>query len=237
MILSRLAAAVREQNWFAVALEFVIVIAGVVVGFQISVWSEARADASDYRDSLSEIERQIRADIDEIDYQLGRVAEVGALADDVFPALEACRTPEGGVEAINRLIVQLANDIVPTYDGRGVGRLLGSERLRAQADDAVLAALERYDAAMAEESSQLSVNFQLLWAQHVIHDPLMGANLDPGEDQTPFMLSVPMEQACRDVSFKRRLAVTHAFFRTLGFRLSDFRAVASETLLAVGPER
>ena len=33
MILSRLMKAVREQNWFAVTLEFLIVILGVVIGF------------------------------------------------------------------------------------------------------------------------------------------------------------------------------------------------------------
>lgn len=45
MILSRLSRAVREQNWFAVALEFIIVIAGVVIGFQVTEWASARADA------------------------------------------------------------------------------------------------------------------------------------------------------------------------------------------------
>ena len=47
MILSRITKAVREQNWFAVAIEFVIVIAGVVIGFQISAWaSERQAEAA-----------------------------------------------------------------------------------------------------------------------------------------------------------------------------------------------
>lgn len=44
MILSRLTKAVREQNWFAVALEFVIVISGVAIGFQITAWNETRQD-------------------------------------------------------------------------------------------------------------------------------------------------------------------------------------------------
>jgi hypothetical protein len=38
MILARLSAAIRQQNWFAVVLEFVIVILGVVIGFQITEW-------------------------------------------------------------------------------------------------------------------------------------------------------------------------------------------------------
>ncbi|WP_300528866.1 hypothetical protein [Maricaulis sp.] len=44
MILSRLTQAFRDQNWFAVALEFVIVISGVAIGFQITAWNEARQD-------------------------------------------------------------------------------------------------------------------------------------------------------------------------------------------------
>jgi len=42
MILQNLSKAVREQNWFAVFLEFVIVIAGVVIGFQITARNAER---------------------------------------------------------------------------------------------------------------------------------------------------------------------------------------------------
>ena len=43
-ILGRLSHAVREQNWFAVVLEVLIVIVGVVVGFQVTGWGQTRAD-------------------------------------------------------------------------------------------------------------------------------------------------------------------------------------------------
>jgi hypothetical protein len=44
MILARLTQAVRQQNWFAVVLEFIIVIAGVVIGFQVTAWNEGRTN-------------------------------------------------------------------------------------------------------------------------------------------------------------------------------------------------
>ncbi len=47
MILARLSRAVREQNWFAVVLEFFIVIVGVVIAFQVTAWNEARQDRAD----------------------------------------------------------------------------------------------------------------------------------------------------------------------------------------------
>jgi hypothetical protein len=44
MILDNLTRAFKTQNWFAVATEFVIVIAGVVIGFQINAWNEGRIE-------------------------------------------------------------------------------------------------------------------------------------------------------------------------------------------------
>ena len=46
MILARLSHAIRQQNWFAVVLEFVIVIAGVVIGFQVTAWNTEQEAAA-----------------------------------------------------------------------------------------------------------------------------------------------------------------------------------------------
>jgi hypothetical protein len=71
MILSRLSKAVREQNWFAVVLEFVIVIAGVVIGFQVTAWNAARVDQARetayierLRDDFVDIENTTRGGIE-----------------------------------------------------------------------------------------------------------------------------------------------------------------------------
>ena len=42
MILRRVIEHVREQNWTAIAIDFVIVVAGVFVGIQVANWNEAR---------------------------------------------------------------------------------------------------------------------------------------------------------------------------------------------------
>lgn len=54
-ILGRLAQAVREQNWFAVVLELLIVVLGVVIGFQITAWGQARSDAAREASYLGQI--------------------------------------------------------------------------------------------------------------------------------------------------------------------------------------
>ncbi len=42
MILRRLADAMREQNWFTVALEILIVVIGILIGLQVDGWYEQR---------------------------------------------------------------------------------------------------------------------------------------------------------------------------------------------------
>jgi len=44
MLLRRVTEHVRNQNWFAVALDFVIVVVGVFIGIQVANWNEAQAD-------------------------------------------------------------------------------------------------------------------------------------------------------------------------------------------------
>lgn len=44
MFLGRIARALREQNWAAVAVELAIVVLGVVIGFQVTAWGNERAD-------------------------------------------------------------------------------------------------------------------------------------------------------------------------------------------------
>ncbi|MBI1237001.1 MAG: hypothetical protein GC188_10005 [Alphaproteobacteria bacterium] len=88
MILARLSHAIRQQNWFAVVLEFVIVIAGVVIGFQITAWNERQAERELGRTYqaliVGEIERQ-RAAYERMIINAERIiseVEVVALAID-----------------------------------------------------------------------------------------------------------------------------------------------------------
>lgn len=42
MLLRRISQHVKEQNWFAVFLDFIIVVVGILIAFQITNWNEAR---------------------------------------------------------------------------------------------------------------------------------------------------------------------------------------------------
>lgn len=55
MILQRISENVRSQNWFAVTVEFVIVVVGVFMGLQVQDWNEARKERVEEHSLLSRL--------------------------------------------------------------------------------------------------------------------------------------------------------------------------------------
>jgi len=60
LIVQRISQAIREQNWVAVALEFLIVVSGVVIGFQITAWNQLQAERKQGETNLALIVQEIR---------------------------------------------------------------------------------------------------------------------------------------------------------------------------------
>ena len=59
MILRRITANFRKQDWTAVVVELVVVVLGVFIGLQASNWNAARADASLGRDYVKRLTRDL----------------------------------------------------------------------------------------------------------------------------------------------------------------------------------
>ncbi len=64
MILRSVMKHLRDQNWFAVLLDFLIVVVGVFIGIQVANWNEARANRSIAMGHLSEIAEDIQTHLD-----------------------------------------------------------------------------------------------------------------------------------------------------------------------------
>ena len=62
MILRRLKAHVEKENWFAVFLDFCIVVLGVFIGLQVANWNETRANDRREKQVLQEILDDLRED-------------------------------------------------------------------------------------------------------------------------------------------------------------------------------
>ena len=67
MILSRVIAHVREQDWTAIGIDFLIVVLGVFLGIQLGNWNAARIDQKRESVFFSGLARDVRSDVAEID--------------------------------------------------------------------------------------------------------------------------------------------------------------------------
>ncbi len=66
MILRRITEHVKAQNWFAVAIDFVIVVVGVFIGIEVSNWNAALAD----RNREQVLIERVAADFEAIESRL-----------------------------------------------------------------------------------------------------------------------------------------------------------------------
>ncbi|WP_304074935.1 hypothetical protein [Maricaulis maris] len=89
MILARITKALRDQNWLAVALEFIIVIAGVVVGFQVSAWNEARQERGLEQAYLERLLTEFEVISDELDDAGGDLDDAREQAERFLAAFDA----------------------------------------------------------------------------------------------------------------------------------------------------
>lgn len=89
MLLRRVMQHVKEQNWTAVGIDFVIVVIGVFVGIQVANWNDARKERAAEQRYLIELARDLTADVAELQrgrrHKLGRLATSEAILLAVVP--------------------------------------------------------------------------------------------------------------------------------------------------------
>ncbi|MFY0638554.1 hypothetical protein [Maricaulis maris] len=89
MILARITKALKDQNWLAVSLEFVIVIAGVVIGFQVSAWNESRQERGLEQAYLERLASELEAVSDELHDFGGDLDDARDQAEHFLAAFDA----------------------------------------------------------------------------------------------------------------------------------------------------
>lgn len=76
MLLRRVIVHFRNQEWTAIALDFMIVVVGVFIGIQVSNWNEARAHRAEERGFLAQLRNELNDSVNVIDFQSRYVSEV-----------------------------------------------------------------------------------------------------------------------------------------------------------------
>lgn len=174
MILSRIAKAIREQNWFAIAIEFVIVILGVVIGFQISAWNEARRERAEEAGFLHALSADTRYSREHLEQTAARL-EVQQAALERLHRVHRGETGTGG----DTFVADLANGLFylswldvneSTFD-----TLVGSGRLSLIDDPELVGMLQTLSASYDDARATIDNEYQTTYR---FSDPLLLQSAD-----------------------------------------------------------
>ncbi|MEM8982740.1 MAG: hypothetical protein AAGC71_06915 [Pseudomonadota bacterium] len=114
MLFRRISKHVKDQNWFAVGIDFVIVVIGVVIGIEVANWNDARADRLLGKDYVQRLVAELETDLanaqmlskyydtvlDNVIAADGLLADTGS--DDQAVVVAAYRASEIAINPINR---------------------------------------------------------------------------------------------------------------------------------------
>ena len=146
MLLRRFTAHIRQENWFAVVLDLLVVVVGLFLGLQIDNWWEGRKEAKLEVAYIIEINEDL--DLDKASLQLSIVALEEIVSNMVFLLEQSVlTTPSATVADLNRRFISIHS--MPTFIpvSRSYSNLTGSGDLRLIRSRSLKSALADYYAA------------------------------------------------------------------------------------------
>lgn len=88
MIFRRIKAHVAKEDWFAVFIDFIIVVFGVFMGFQVQAWNEGRTHVQTEQAYIERIRDDLTGNHDDLTQRFAYFTQVRAHALDALKALD-----------------------------------------------------------------------------------------------------------------------------------------------------
>ncbi len=166
MLLRRITEHVKSQNWFAVLLDFLIVVVGIYLGLQASAWQESRQDQ---RRGLETLER-LHADFQVINGEIDEALSYHrGIVDGMVAVLSATATGELATEDEERFVYGLDSALKYSAGSRRSSTyvdIVSSGQTYLISDPDLRAALSHYD-----ELHQKAPNlFAQFWEGQRLHE-------------------------------------------------------------------
>lgn len=213
MFLKRIIEHLRTQNWFAVALDFFIVVIGVFVGIQVDNWNQARIERHKEQEHLVLLDRDLKRDVEVLDELHAKIAPHAEGAQLILNSISGKSVPESQLEkAFTELYMTYAyTPQQPTYLALRNGAQLDLIR-----DTSLRSSLVDYYE-VRQSGFQMEYMRDYTIAQRLLHEhfskyvrvfpPERSETLwPPPADRRWTVLLVPIEQATQDIDFLNDLS-------------------------------
>lgn len=201
MLLRNLTKHVKDQNWFAVALDFFIVVVGILLAFQITNWSAARQDNQIYEQARIRVIEEAKANLVLSQDAIQDVNTQQNQAVIIIRDFETCSAEGGAEERLMRSMQSLRFFMALEVRNAAINQFLTSDEFLdniSPEDRTVLSVYARKIDTLAS-NSRFSDSVQLNQTQPQ-DNPIFKRTHDEGFSGglTELALTVSYEQACRD---------------------------------------
>jgi len=145
MILRRLSQSLKEQNWTAITIEFVLLVVGVFLGIQVANWNASMIERGEARDAMQRLEEDLRLSIKLTQSDSEFMTANAHGADLVLERLRACKLPEtdrdqfaDGLYRLGKIMsARLVRTTFNELRDSGKLRLIGNAELRQALSETV----------------------------------------------------------------------------------------------------
>ena len=211
MLLRRITQHVKDQNWFAVGIDFWIVVVGVFFGIQIGNWNEVRLDHQALNQAHDRMVVEARNNIETLEETMKKHAPMVENFQAAIEDIQACRNDGESKKRIETAVESISSTMSPNYQNTAISHLTTSERL-----------LERQTAERREQYLEYanSLSARMNYSQKVFENMEARAyDLHPFIDYGPFfnsdavgdnwgnlrllVLAVEPAIACQDDAFRK----------------------------------
>ncbi len=246
MISRRILGHLREQHWTAVAIDFVIVVAGVFVGIQASNLNTERQDRAlerEYRERIiTDLDAILANATNQRDFEINKSREVAASM-----ALTKALQSSDKVARLGQALVVATARLSPNFESPTFNDLAGSGRLTLIRDPVLRRDLTAYFSRLQYLRAAIGRNNDYFADPLAVY--LRGQNIGAGFTDANNAAGVPlapMEKRIASVSLERfgpinvgaqssnlRLPVSAPFWEGLRANLSwrGYGAIANENLV------
>lgn len=219
MILRRLTKHVKDQNWFAVALDFVMVVVGILIAFQISNWGNARGDRRVYDEASERAMVELNRNLAMQDSLRKSIAIELPIIQRALEDLRTCRADDEALANVKAAMVPLNSPYVMRLDTASLEQFLRNDAfLKYQPPEArerlgVFLRSARHflefdrmrfsqkNQSMASMPDAISLGpLTVSGPDEILNFILSGSPLSVPLHREPIIV-VPLEEACKDKAF------------------------------------
>lgn len=245
MIFRRIATAFRRQDWYAVAIEFLLVVAGVLVALQLDTWAQRQADKQAYEAAVDRFRGEVAANLETIGFVEDEVATELPKVRGALDALETCADDAQTLRTVNEGLAFLSGTNGLSLRSSALAELTATPRLLALQSPAVrrrladllfyLEVVER-EARFYEQTpletrpERLPVLSPGPWKQK--QTSYLG--IDFTGDRRALQLNVPVSAACRNTDLVAALWTWVRYQSVLPVLTTKMREEFDQTLELLG---